>query len=194
MKCGNVSPSSKAWARSVLEDAENVRRLGTDGKWQHETPYKGELELLRHSNDLRFEAVLMRQAYNTENPRDWANELETFLGNGKFSVWTSAKVRECYNEVEQEDEDGQSIVQGILRKSTDFLRPIISKYQQHVWSHKKYTNSHHGKPGHGAKKEQGLNHGCHFSGVVGVGSGTSECKMSFSGEDWTKQNNKSSMR
>ena len=41
------------------------------------------------------------------------------------AVWTSAKVRECYNEVEQEDEDEQSIEQDILRKSTDFLRRII---------------------------------------------------------------------
>ena len=42
--------------------------------------------------------------------------METFLGKGKLSVRTSAKVRECYNEVEQEDEDRQSIVQDILRK------------------------------------------------------------------------------
>ena len=35
------------------------------------------------------------------------------------------KVRECYNEVEQEDEGRQSIVQESLRKSTDFLRRII---------------------------------------------------------------------
>ena len=42
--------------------------------------------------------------------------METFLGKGKLSVRTSAKVRECFNEVEQEDEDRQSIVQDILRK------------------------------------------------------------------------------
>ena len=33
--------------------------------------------------------------------------------------------RECYNVVEQEDEDLQSIVQEILRTRTDFLRRII---------------------------------------------------------------------
>ena len=45
--------------------------------------------------------------------------------NGKFSVWASVKVRECYNEVEQEDERRQSIVLDILQKSTDLLRRII---------------------------------------------------------------------
>ena len=71
----------------------NVTRSGTDGRWQHETPYKEELELLRHSTDLRFEGPL----------------LETFLGDGKLRAWTSVKVRECYNEVEQEDDGRQSI-------------------------------------------------------------------------------------
>ena len=46
---------------------------------------------------------------------------KVFLASGKFSVWTSAKVRECHNEVEPKDEDRQSIVQDMLRKSTDVL-------------------------------------------------------------------------
>ena len=33
--------------------------------------------------------------------------------------------RECFNEVEQEAEDGQSIVHDILQKCTDFFRRII---------------------------------------------------------------------
>ena len=41
----------KAWARSVLADAESVRQLGTDGRWQHDTSSKEELELVRHSKD-----------------------------------------------------------------------------------------------------------------------------------------------
>ena len=51
--------SKKVWARSVLADAESVRQNGTDGRWQHETPCKAELELVRHSNHLRFKGVLM---------------------------------------------------------------------------------------------------------------------------------------
>ena len=35
------------------------------------------------------------------------------------------KVRDCYNQVEQEDDGRQSNVEDILRKSTDFLRRII---------------------------------------------------------------------
>ena len=35
------------------------------------------------------------------------------------------KVRECYNEVEEEDDGRQSIALQILQKSADFLRRII---------------------------------------------------------------------
>ena len=48
-----------------------------------------------------------------------------FLGNGKLSVWASAKVGGCYSELKQEDEDRQSIVQHILRKCQDFMRRIV---------------------------------------------------------------------
>ena len=47
----------KAWTRSVLADADHVRQFETDGRWQHETPYKEEQEFLRHSIDLRFGRV-----------------------------------------------------------------------------------------------------------------------------------------
>ena len=39
--------------------------------------------------------------------------------SGKLNAWTSAKLRECYSEVEQEDEERKSIVQQILQKNTD---------------------------------------------------------------------------
>ena len=69
--CGNDALLEKACERSFLVDAENVRRLGTDGRWQHETPHKDELDIVRHSTDLRVEGVLMRQANNAEKSGDW---------------------------------------------------------------------------------------------------------------------------
>ena len=51
----------------------------------------------------------------------WTNSRET----ARLSVWTSANVRECNNDVEQEDEGRQSIVKDIVRTSKDFLRRII---------------------------------------------------------------------
>ena len=53
----------QAWARSVVAEVEKERQNGTGGDWQQETPNKEELELVRHSGDLRFERVLMRRAY-----------------------------------------------------------------------------------------------------------------------------------
>ena len=46
----------KAWARSVLVDVKK-RRARRDRR-RHETPYKEELELVRHNSDLRFEGSL----------------------------------------------------------------------------------------------------------------------------------------
>ena len=68
----------KSVVRSILEDAEHVRRLGTDGRWQHGTPYKEEFELLRHSFDMRFGGVPIRQPYNAVKSGDWANCLDIF--------------------------------------------------------------------------------------------------------------------
>ena len=48
--------------------------------------------------------------------------IERFFENDRLSAWTSVKVRECHNEVEQEDDDRQSTAQQILQESTDFLR------------------------------------------------------------------------
>ena len=65
-ECGNVSHKKKLGARSAV--AESVRRKKkTEGSWQQETPYKEKLELVRHSDDLRFEGVLMRRAGDWDN-------------------------------------------------------------------------------------------------------------------------------
>ena len=79
--------------------------------------YKEELELVRHSNDLRLEGVLMLQAYHAGELR----RLGKMFGNvlGKRQAQRMGKCegeRECYNEVEQQDEHRHSIVQYILRR------------------------------------------------------------------------------
>ena len=67
----------QSWARSILEDAENVRRFRNG---RQETAHKEELDLLQHSNDLRFEGVPTCQACNLGKSGDWGNHLDKFLG------------------------------------------------------------------------------------------------------------------
>ena len=86
---------------------ETAIHNGTDGGWQQETSYEEEVELVWHSSDLGFEGILRLRAYDAGK----SGCLEVFVGNGKASEWTRPKVRECYNEVEQEDEDRQSILE-----------------------------------------------------------------------------------
>ena len=73
-------------------------------------------------NDLRLEGSLMRQAFKAGKAGDWTEYLE----NDRLSAWSCVELRECHSEVEQEDEDRNSIAQLILQKSTDFLSRIIA--------------------------------------------------------------------
>ena len=67
----------KAWARSVVVDVEQ-------GKTGEESPNK-DLELLKHSSDLRFEGLSVRRAYYAGRSGDWESSLE-FLKYGRLSV------------------------------------------------------------------------------------------------------------
>ena len=64
----------------------------------------------------------MRRPYCAGRSGGWESHQEEFWKDGKFSVWASTKVRECYDEVEAEDEGRLSIAQDILRKSTEFRK------------------------------------------------------------------------
>ena len=101
---------------------------------QHETPCKEEFELLRRSTDLRlrgFASALSIQRGEVKR----LEKMDIFLGNGKLSAWASAKVGECYDEVEQKGWGRQSTAQGLLRKSTDFLRRIILQIEMQGRGH-----------------------------------------------------------
>ena len=52
-KFGSDSPS-KGWAKQLLEEAAKAVLIEIDSSWQHESPYKEELELLREGSDLRL--------------------------------------------------------------------------------------------------------------------------------------------
>ena len=54
----------------------------------------------------------MRREYFAGKSGDWEEE---FWGSGKLSMWASAKVRDCYSEVEQEDDGRVSIAENSLR-------------------------------------------------------------------------------
>ena len=47
----------KALARSVLVNVGTERQDETEGDWQQESPYREELEVVRHSSDLRREGL-----------------------------------------------------------------------------------------------------------------------------------------
>ena len=116
------SVQKKDWAKKLLEEAAKENHQDTIGSRQKEWPNTEELELLREvMDDLRFDGSLMRQPLAAGKLGDWAG----FLEDEKLSVRASVKVRECHNEVEQEDEIRKTVAQQILQKNTDFLRRII---------------------------------------------------------------------
>ena len=46
------------------------RQDGVVGDWQQESPYKEELEVFRHSSELRFEGLQIRRAWEAEKSVD----------------------------------------------------------------------------------------------------------------------------
>ena len=57
------SRPKKSWANNLLEEATNAVQLEACGGWQHESPYKEDLELLRVSGDLRLDGTIMREVF-----------------------------------------------------------------------------------------------------------------------------------
>ena len=115
-----------AWSNSCAEcvNVSLSKKMEPDRSWQM-WRVSGKMEQpAGGSTDLRFEGVLMRRAYCSEKSGDWANYLEAFLGNGKLSMWASSKVRECYSEVEQEDEGRLCIAHDILDSCGRIIAPV----------------------------------------------------------------------
>ena len=54
---------------------------------------KEELELVRHSRDLRCEGILMRSACEVGKSGGLGNSLEVFLTDDSLCIWASVKVR-----------------------------------------------------------------------------------------------------
>ena len=107
----------KAWARSVVAELE---KKGKTGKKARESR---SLSGTAVTCALKVYQCVVHTQFGQVNGKHC---LEEFVKDGRFSVSASVKVRECYNEVEAEDEGRLSIAQDILRKSTDILRRIIA--------------------------------------------------------------------
>ena len=70
------------------------------------------------------DACLMRRGYYARKTDCWEGFNEAHRDRGAISEWAFVEVKESYEKVASEDVGRLSIVQDILRKSTDFLRII----------------------------------------------------------------------
>ena len=69
---------------------------------------------------------MIRRAYNAGKSGNWRSLKEEFRERSKLSEWTFERLQEAYSKVPMEDIGRLSIARDTLRKSTDFLRRIIS--------------------------------------------------------------------
>ena len=95
-------------------------------EWQQESPYKEELELVKHNRDLCFKGLSVRRAYHAGKSGDWGRYLQEFRKDDKLSEWASMKVKASYEKVEAVDIGRLSSAQDMLRKSSDVQRRIIA--------------------------------------------------------------------
>ena len=65
----------QGWAKHFLEETAKAVQPETDSSWQHGSPFKEELQLLRMGNDLRLEGSFTRQAKKAGKACEWAEFL-----------------------------------------------------------------------------------------------------------------------
>ena len=125
-KAGRAEGFSRTVAGNIWHGsnrAQNVgtfhhqKKLGKDRSWQMQK-VSGEMEQTGGNSKRRTgrssSSSSTEMIYNTGKSGDGENYLEEISGNGKLSVWTSVKVRECYSEVERDDEGHSAEKHGLL--------------------------------------------------------------------------------
>ena len=113
-----------------MDEATEAVQLETS-RCQNESPYKGELELLRVRCGMRLDGTLIRPAIKTGKAGDWSE----LAKSDRLTAWTTAKLQECYSEVEQEDDERKCIVLQNLQESTDVLRRVTVPGRGHTVVH-----------------------------------------------------------
>ena len=76
--------------------------------------------------DTECTAQMMRRACNAKKLGNWESLKEECRKEGKLCGWTIERLQEVCDKVALEDIGRMSILQNILRKSTDFPRRIIA--------------------------------------------------------------------
>ena len=78
------------------------------------------------NSDTDCNAQVMRSAYNAGKSGNWENFDKEFRKKSKLNEWTFERLQEACDKVVLEDVGRLSIVQDILRQSTDFIRRTIA--------------------------------------------------------------------
>ena len=69
---------------------------------------------------------MMRFGYDTLKDGDWEEYKRIFRTEMSATIWVFQKIRDVFEKVVKDEAESLRIVQGIMLKSTDFLRRIIA--------------------------------------------------------------------
>ena len=96
------------------------------GQWQRESPAKEHLEQVKSSAGTDCTPKMMKYGYFALKGRDWEKYKSIFKVEKKATEWAFERIREAFEKVAKDEAGRLNIVQGIMLKSTDFLRRIIA--------------------------------------------------------------------
>ena len=113
-------------AKKFLKDAGKEKLGGIQGQWQQESPAKEFLQQVKSSADTDCAPKMMRFGYFAMKDGNWEEYKRTFKVEVNATEWAFERVREAFEKVTKDEAGSLNIVQGIMLKSTDFLRRIIA--------------------------------------------------------------------
>ena len=113
-------------AKTFMKDAEKEKQEGIQGQWQRESLAKEYLEQVKSGADTDYIPQIMKYGYFALKGGDREEYKKHLQRRNKGDRMGLRKIREPLEKVAKYVAGRSNIVQGILLKSTDFLRGIIA--------------------------------------------------------------------
>ena len=109
-----------------MKDAEIEKQEDKQGQWQQESLAKEYLDQVKCCTDTDCTPRIMKHCVFALKSGEWEEKRSIFKVEVGVTEWVFERIREAFGKVAKDEAGRMRIVQGIMLKSTDFLRRIIA--------------------------------------------------------------------